>query len=55
MCNEFSLNLGNEITVIIIDYESNGALTPCACLVKVGKPFAMVFVACVEYDPLSSE
>jgi hypothetical protein len=55
VCDEFALDLGNEITVIIIDYEPHGALTPCACLVEVGKPFAMVFVTCVEYDPLSSE
>jgi hypothetical protein len=55
MSDEFALNLSNEITVIIINHEPYRALTPCACLVEVGKPLAMVFVACVEYDPLSSE
>jgi len=55
MSDEFALNLGNEITVIIIDYESNWATTPSTCLVEVGKPLAMVFVLCVEYEPLSSK
>jgi hypothetical protein len=55
MSDEFALNLSNEITVIIIDHESHRAQTPGTCLVEVGKPFAMILVACVEYDPLSSE
>jgi hypothetical protein len=55
MSDEFALDLGNQITVIIIDYKSNWTVTPGTCLVEVGKPFAMFFVLGVEYNPLSSE
>jgi hypothetical protein len=54
MSDEFALDLGNQITVIIVYHKSNWATTPGTCPVKVSKPIAVFFILCVEDNPLSS-
>jgi hypothetical protein len=54
MSDEFALNLGNEITVIIVYHKSDWTTTPSTCLVKVGEPASVFFVFGVKDNPLSA-
>jgi hypothetical protein len=52
--NQLSLDLCDQITVIIVDYESNRTVAPFGCTIELGKPLTMFFVLGVEHNPLSS-
>jgi len=42
--NQFTLYLGNEITVVIVDYKANRTVAPFGCTIELSKPLAMFFV-----------
>jgi hypothetical protein len=41
VCNEFSLDLGNQIAMALIYHKTNWTPTPGIGLIEISKPFAM--------------
>jgi hypothetical protein len=52
--NQFSLDLGNQIAVVFVDYKPNWATAPCSGPVEVRKPTAMLFVLSTKHHKRAS-
>jgi hypothetical protein len=48
VCNQFPLDLRDEITMVIIDYEPHWTIAPLGSSIEFRKPFAMVLVGRIE-------
>lgn len=49
--NQFSLDLRDQVSMILVNYESNWATAPSSSDIKVCKPTAVVLILGVEYYP----
>jgi hypothetical protein len=49
VCDEFTLDLGNQITVAFVYHKANWTTTPSTALIEVGKPFTMITIVGIEY------
>jgi hypothetical protein len=49
--DQLSLDLCDQITVILVDYKAHRATTPLGTFVKLGKPLPVLFVLGVKDYP----
>ncbi len=53
--DQLSLDHSNQVAVVVVDYETNRALTPRKVFVKVCKPQSMVTIVSIENYPRPAE
>jgi hypothetical protein len=52
--DQLSLDLGDQIAVVLVNYKSHRTTTPLGSLVEVCEPLTMIFVLSIKHYPWST-